>query len=537
MNGKNQYLHVGQARDLSGNDRRLYRFFEWVPALLSFGTLFLFIVLSFFAPAVVAYFTIGFSAFWLFKTIFLLIHLRHNFKRLRHSMKLDWHERLTKVHHEDIVHLVIFPFYQEPYEVLKESVRALAESHYDQKRLAVVLATEARAGAGAQSIAERLTEEFSGIFFAFLTTVHPEGLPREIPGKGSNIAYAAKEATRLIADQERLSYERVLVSAFDADTVVYPDYFACLTWHFLTAEEPLRASLQPVPLYNNNIWSSPTLSRVLAYSSTFWQMIQQERPERLSTFSSHAIPLSALVEAGYWQKNMVNEDSRIFFNLFMHYDGVYRVVPISYPVSMDANVAPTFWGTFVNLYKQHRRWMYGAAENVPYLLFHFVKNPRIPIGKKLHMLFVHLEGAWSLAVQPIFLFAIGWLPLLIGGSQFNASVLSYNLPIVSSWFLTAAMLGLVFMAAYGMRLVPERPEGKGFFASVAMAAQWLLVPITMVIFSSIPGLEAQGRLALGRYLGFWVTPKQREGRGGPIVFASEPLAETAVLSKAGHTVQ
>ena len=252
------------------------------------------------------------------------------------------------------------------------------------------------------------------------------------------------------------------------------------------------------------------LSRVLAYSSTFWQMIQQERPERLSTFSSHAVSLTALVEAGYWQKNMVNEDSRIFFNLFMHYDGNYRVVPISYPVSMDANVGKNFIETVANLYRQHRRWMYGSAENVPYLLFHFIKNPRIPYHKKLHMLFVYIEGAWSLAVQPLILFAVGWLPLVIGGVAFNATVLSYNLPIVSSWFLTPAMFGLVFLAMYGIQLIPPRPEQKRTVSNIAMLFQWILVPLTMVFFSSVPGLEAQVRLATKKYLGFWVTPKSRE---------------------------
>ncbi len=192
----------------------------------------------------------------------------------------------------------------------------------------------------------------------------------------------------------------------------------------------------------------------------------------------------------------------------MHYDGNYRVVPISYPVSMDANVGATFWKTVVNLYKQHRRWMYGSAENVPYLLLHFVKNHTIPLRKKLHMLFVYIEGAWSLAVQPLFLFAIGWLPLLIGGDAFNATVLSYNLPIVSSWFLTAAMFGLIFLAIYGMQLIPKRPKDSKGASPLTMILQWLLVPLTMVIFSSIPGLEAQIRLAFKKYLGFWVTPKR-----------------------------
>ena len=52
---------------------------------------------------------------------------------------------------------------------------------------------------------------------------------------------------------------------------------------------------------------------------------------------------------------------------------------------MDANVAPTLWGTAKNIYRQHRRWTYGA-ENIAYILFAFLKNPRIPFGKKVRAL-------------------------------------------------------------------------------------------------------------------------------------------------------
>jgi hypothetical protein len=333
-------------------------------------------------------------------------------------------------------------------------------------------------------------------------------VPGEIPGKGSNIAYAAEEARIRILEAHQLDPRRVIVSAFDIDTVVYPKYFECLTWHFVTAPEPEKTSFQPVPLYNNNIWQAPMLSRVLAYSSTFWQMIQQERPEKLATFSSHALSFKALCDVGYWQSNIVSEDSRIFWNLFVAHDGDYTVVPLSYPVSMDANVAPRIWSTVKNLYKQHRRWTWGV-ENVPYILFNFRKNKKIPIGKKFRAAFIQIEGFWSLVTNPLILFLIGWLPLIVGGHHFNTTVLSYNLPILARSILTLAMGGLVVSAAVSMRLIPDRPPEYGWRRSVLMVLQWVLVPFTMIVFSAIPGLDAQIRLLTGKYMGFWVTPKVR----------------------------
>ena len=503
------YLHIGRASDLTGRDRVYYRLFEMLPGVLSIATLLLFVVLSFTRPVWAAYLTIIFAIYWLLKTIYLSAHLRHNFKRVRHNLSVDWNERLKNLRHQEITHLVIFPFYTEGYDVVAESMRGLLASQYDHKRIAVVIAAEERAGKAQRAVADRIAADFSTKFGAFIVTEHPAGIPGELAGKGSNISYAAEEARKRILDAQQIPYEKVIVSAFDIDTVVYPHYFSCLTWHFLTSERPERTSFQPIPLYNNNIWEAPMLSRVIAYSSSFWQMIQQERPERLATFSSHAVPFKPLYEVGYWQKNVVSEDSRIFWNLFVRYDGDYDVVPMAYPVSMDANVASNFLGTAKNIYLQHRRWTYGA-ENIPYILFAFLKNPRIPLGKKVRAAFVQIEGFWSLTTNPLVLFAVGWLPLIVGGRAFNATVLSYNLPLIAKGFLTASLFGLVVSAAIAMQLVPERPREYGRFHSLMHLLQWILVPMTMVVFSAIPGLDAQMRLMFGRYLGFWVTPKGRK---------------------------
>lgn len=505
---KSPYFHIGRATELSGKDRRIYRALEIMPGFLSWGTILLTIFLSYFVPVWAAIFIIIFDLYWFLKTVYLSIHLRENWNRMKHNMSLDWEERLSSLNYKEIVHMVILPYYTEGNSIVEKSIKAIISSKYDKKKIAIVLATEEKAGAPAQEIAKKISEKYAHEFGHFIVTIHPANVPGEVAGKGSNISFAAEEARVRILDTNNINYENVMVSAFDIDTIVYPHYFNCLTWHFLTAEDRLKASYQPVPIYNNNIWESPALSRVVATSGTFWQMIQQERPERLATFSSHAVPFKPLHDAGYWQSNMVSEDSRIFWNLFMANNGDYRVVPLSYPVSMDANLAPTFFETAKNIYKQQRRWTWGV-ENVPYVLFSFIKNKKIPLSKKLKMGFIQIEGFWSLATNPILIFLLGWLPLVLGGRDFNSTILSYNLPIITRDLMILAMSGLIFSAVISFWFLPERPKNYKKGRNVFMVLQWFLIPVTITIFGAIPGLDAQTRLMFGKYMGFWVTPKFR----------------------------
>ena len=241
---------------------------------------------------------------------------------------------------------------------------------------------------------------------------------------------------------------------------------------------------------------------------TFWQMIMQERPDRSATFSSHSVSYQALYEIGYGQANVVSEDSRIYWNLLIANNGNFDIVPLSYPIAMDATVAPTFWGTIKNIYKQHRRWTYGV-ENWCYITYHFVKNKSIPLKKRLVIGTLQGEGYSSLVTNPIMLFILGWAPIFLGTREFHETVLSYELPIMVRNLLIFAMFGLVVSAIISLSLTPKRPAHKSRFTYIVMALQWVMVPITMIVFSAIPGLDAQTRLMFGKYMGFWVTPKKR----------------------------
>lgn len=505
---KRKDFKVGRATELTGRDRVLYRLLEMLPGTASWGTLIAVVVASILVPFFAAYFIIAFAVYWVLKTAFLSYHLRHNWKRLRHNMTVDWERMIERFEYGHLYQLVILPFYEESFEVIDQSLRSLSEIRYDKKGIIVVLAAEERAGKEAQEIADRALEKWQDTFGSLFVAVHPSDIPGEIAGKGSNATWAIEEARRKVLDPHGIQYNHVLVSIFDIDTVVYPDYFNCLVWHFMTVERPLKSSYQPVPIFNNNLWEAGALSRVVAMSSTFWEMIQQERQERMATFSSHSVSFRALYEIGYWQTNMVSEDSRIFWNLFVANNGEYEVIPLSYPVSMDANAASSFWRTLGNIYRQHRRWTYGV-ENFVYIAYHFTKNKSIPLRKRIRIGLQQAEGYWSLVTNPIMLFILGWAPIFFGGRVFHETVLSYNLPIVVRNLLIIAMFGLVVSSVISLTLLPKRPEGKSRLSYVVMALQWIMVPITMIIFSAIPGIDAQTRLLFGKYMGFWTTPKHR----------------------------
>lgn len=502
-------FRVGRASELEGRDRLFYRILEILPGLASWATLIGIVLASIYAPFFAAYFIIAFSVYWVLKTAFLSYHLRHSWKRLRHHMALDWGQLTERFDYGHLYQLVILPFYTETEEVINNTLKSLSEVNYDTKNMIIVLAAEERAGDEATAIAGRMKEKWGEAFASFIVTVHPKDIPGEMAGKGSNATWAAEEVRTKVLDPHGIRYNHVLVSIFDIDTVVYPDYFNCLVWHFMTAEFPLKSSFQPVPIFNNNMWNATAFARVVAMSSTFWEMVQQERPERMATFSSHSVSFKALYEIGYWQTNMVSEDSRIFWNLLMANNGEYRVVPLSYPVSMDANAAPTLWGTIKNIYKQHRRWTYGV-ENLVYIIYHFTKNKSIPLKRRLSIALQQAEGYWSLVTNPIMLFILGWAPIFFGGRVFHETVLSYNLPIVVRNLLILAMFGLVISSIISLTLIPKRPDGKTRLRYVVMAVQWILIPVTMIVFSALPGLDAQTRLMFGRYMGFWVTPKHRK---------------------------
>lgn len=507
------YSKLSYYKDLdTKGDRFLYRIFEIFPGFLAWATLLLAFALSWVRPVWVAIFIIAFDLYWLIKVIYLAVHLIYAYFKIKKNQTIDWSQKAQEVKGwDEIYHIIILPFVKEGIEVVRPCLEKIANNGYPADKMIVVLATEERAGEEPQKIAMQIKDEFEQKFFKFIVTKHPKDMPGEIIGKGSNETYATREAKKTIIDPLGIDYKKILVSVFDIDTIVPYGYFGVVTYKFLTVPNPTRASYQPVPFYHNNLLEVPSFCRIVATSATFWQMMQQVRPEKLTTFSSHSMSFQALVDIDFWQVNMVSEDSRIFWQCYMRYDGDYRVEPLFFPVMMDANLADTYWKTIKNQYKQQRRWGWGV-ENVPYILFNFVKNQKIKLWEKIFHAFFVIEGFHSWATNALLIFFLGWLPLVLGGEKFTSTVLAGNLVVITRLLMTLAMIGMVVSAVISTLMLPKRSEKQNKYKYLAMPFEWILLPLSIIFFGSFPGIEAQTRLLLGgKYrLGFWVTEKVRK---------------------------
>lgn len=493
---------------------KFIRFLEILPGAVTWLSLLMPVVFSFFWPAAVATFVLTFDLYWLYKSILMGYHLVLGYRGLRRDIRIDWLEKcrcLLKTPQDNInldcrqiYHAIIFATYKEEIDILLPSIQAVADSDFPQKRIIVVLATEKRDFERAQKNAKIIQEKFGTHFFKLLVTVH-EDIPGEVKAKGANVKWAAKTLQKFI-ESKRILLENVIVTTCDADSRLHQKYLSCLTYKYATNPNREHRSFQPIPLYSNNIWQAPAFSRIIAFGNSFWQLIEATRPWRLINFSTHAMGLKTLVEIDFWDTTVVNEDSRQFWRAYFKFDGDHQVVPLFVPVYMDAVLAGSFWVTARNQYLQKKRWYYGV-EHFPYVIIESLKNKNIPFSDRFIKIYRLFEANYSLATSSIYIAVIAWLPILFGPG-FSKTVLAQNLPIIIRILLALTWIGLITTMAISILLLPSRPPGYRRRKFLGMIYQWVLIPVTAILFSSIPAIDSQTRLMIGKYLTFYVTPKK-----------------------------
>lgn len=529
-----------------GKRTRWYRFFEMLPAILSYGALVLLIVLSLINPIWAAVYLLLVIVTVLVKAVGIAIHTIAGRNRLDRASKIDWSKRLASLedpvvsyaslrdhaapdevgqqqHREnlrlisvaepgsfpkpsELYNAVIIAAYNESLEVIEPTIQSVADTAYDNKRLMVILAYEERGGADIEATAKKLKQKYKDTFYCFEIVKHPKDLPNEVVGKGGNITYAGFWLQEYL-DKKKIAYSDVIVTTLDSDNKPHKWYFDYLTYEYIVHEDRKHLAYQPIALFLNNIWDAPAPMRVVATGNSFWNIISSMRPHMLRNFASHSQPMDALVEMNFWSTRSIVEDGHQYWRSYFHFNGNYEVIPLYVPIYQDAVMSDTYMKTLKAQFVQLRRWAYGASD-IPYVATRvFTPRRTVPFWGGMARFTRLLDGHVTLACIALLVAFGGWVPLLLN-SEAARSVAAHQLPDAISIVQRVAMVGLIITVFMSFKLLPPRPARYKRRRTIGMVLQWVLMPVTAIVYSSMAAFNAQTRLLFGRYLDkFDVTEK------------------------------
>lgn len=517
---------------LKEDKTRHYRIFEILPGTLSWSILIAPFVLSFISARITALFVTAFFLIWFVRSVGLNIRVVQGWRILQKHQKYDWSKMLeeleeldpkghskalpqwhydniariietpTPVKPHEIIHAVFIAAYNESKDILEPTVQSVLDSDYDMKRVILVMAYEGRDGAKSEQAILELAQEYGSKFKHIFTVKHPL-TPNEVRGKGPNITYAARELEKYLA-QEKIDPSKVMVTTLDSDNRPHKKYLTALSYLFAASPDPTHVSYQPIPLYTNNIWDASAPMRVIATGNSLWNIVLSLRPHMLRNFSAHAQSMDALIETNFWSCRTIVEDGHQFWRSYFKFDGNYEVYPMYVPIYQDAVLAETFRKTIKTQFVQIRRWAYGASD-IAYVAdkAFFTKN-KISKTDRFFKFMRLLEGHVSWATAPLILAFAAFIPALLNNNDYTA----YQLPIIASRIQTIALAGIFITFFMSIRLLPPKPARYKHHRSVFMVLQWVLLPVTTILFNACAALNSQTRLMIGKYFDvFDVTDK------------------------------
>jgi len=449
--------------------------------------------------------------YWLMRTAVTVTGVRKSLRALQATATVDWWGRCQQLERSlpagaprpsEIVHCALIPTYTERYEVLRATVDALVAQNFPAHQKICAIITRETDEGGIANVT-RLREELAHNFRAFIHIKDPL-LPGVVLGKSAAMSYGGP-VLKAACDQLGLDPKTTLVTDLDSDFRLHEQYFAYITAEYCSAADRLTSIWQPIPVFLNNIWRVPAAVRVMATATTQWQMFLHQRPHRLVMFSSYTQALQLLHEVGYWDSDVIPEDSRFFWKSFFHYGERLHVRPAFLPVLGDAPRARDYASTHTSQYNQIRRWAWGATD-IPYVTTRMLRHPEIPVKLRarryMNLIFNHLT--W--ATLPLLLFFGGALPTFVD-LDYSLSTASTVIGWLIVGILTMALLNTVLLIQVDHRVCPK-PATWPWWRRRWADLQLFFYPVVGLALSVIPALEAQTRLMFGAYLEYRVTEKE-----------------------------
>ncbi|MBP8016776.1 glycosyltransferase family 2 protein [Candidatus Gracilibacteria bacterium] len=397
---------------------------------------------------------------------------------------------------KDIQHVIIIPFYNEPYDVIEDNVLGILHNNYPYKENITILLAAEKRGKNAENIAKKLVEKYKDSEIKICAFIHPDGLQDEAKVKGANITYAIKE---YINKNKYLNDKLTFVTTIDADTRIEKNFFLITTYFFLTTDYPDNAIYQFTPVYSNNWIKGTFFARLIAIGTTFWQLAESQNPEFYRNFAVYGMSLHCLKKSDFWSKTSIVEDGIQYWRSYFAFDSMFRIINVPAVCKMDVVEEENIFRTIKSQYKQLRRWSWGCSD-IDFVIPNFIKNKKIKLWEKIRKTIYLLLNHLFWASGPIMLFLIGYIPGFFENLQ-NSIVslaVSLSISIIFTWvFATIAFpsfISILIMKKY------VHFRKRDYFFNIF---QWILIPFLYPTLFSIPAIESQFRYFINKRIDYF----------------------------------
>ncbi|MGF2565480.1 hypothetical protein ACQUWZ_26800, partial [Ralstonia pseudosolanacearum] len=213
-----------------------YRFFEILPGAISIFAIALLFVLSFIDPIFGAIYLFFVISTTLVKAVSVAYRTVQGYNVMKRAESVNWrkriedlenpHEAFERLRDKDlkeydfeqhvsnlrmmaamsegypapakIYHAVIMTAYNEGLETLKPSIEAVKNTSFPNEKIIFMFAYEERGGEEMEENANKLREQYKGVFHDFILSKHPADLSNEVVGKGPNLTYAGAKLAEYV---------------------------------------------------------------------------------------------------------------------------------------------------------------------------------------------------------------------------------------------------------------------------------------------------------------------------------------------------
>ena len=387
----------------------------------------------------------------------------------------------------DIFHWVIIPTYQDPLEMILDSINSIKNTTFDNKKIIITLAWEKRDQENFYKIKEKVSSIFKDDFLDLNFTLHEEK-PWELVWKWANVSFAAKSKYKEVLSKVWLNSEnKILVSVLDSESILQDRYFDVLTLEYLITSPDMqdKTIYQPMLFLTNRFFSAPYFSQIIALSVWFYILWASLKWIWARAQAVQAQSLKSLIQTDFYSVETITEDGHQYYRTYCTFNWKFQVKPFYAYVLLEPVIWKTFFESLKLQYNQIKRWAHGCLD-FPYIVLCFLdKFKKLPKLRTLYEIFWLLEASVLRSSLQFILFFWGIFLAIIGEWYSNLFLIFNVLAILILSIIL--IISLFFLPWYQIESKRRKIYEMVKYSILSFTLMWPL----LLVLNWLPALHAQ----------------------------------------------